>query len=225
MVTKSHRILTRVLQKLENGLFFINSSVSFNQYKKINMKKIITFAATLLLLNCNNNGNKSAKTADDANSNATTNPATNEASGGSATAGSEITVTLTGGPNAGTYTATSAETTCSEGLTGDNSFGNQYSAKGKADNVLSSLQLIIDDKNAAKQGTDKFSVEVKFGKLLGGKSYSINTRDNSKEGSGTATLTESGSTKTVVIEGKTADGVGISATITCQHVMTANGVQ
>lgn len=187
------------------------------------MKKIITLAATLLVLSCNNGGNKTAKTSGNEDSNASA-PATNDASGSGA-AGSEITVTITGGPNAGTYTATSAETTCSEGLAGENSFGNQYSAKGKADNELSSLQLIIDDKNAAKQGTDKFSVEVKFGKLLGGKSYSINTRDNSKEGSGKATLTESGSKKTVVIEGKTADGMGISATITCHHVMTANGVQ
>lgn len=172
------------------------------------MKKIITLAAMLLALSCNNNGNKTDKTSGNDNSNAAAKTPTEDTSGSDA-AGSEITVTLTGGPNAGTYTATSAETTCSEGLAGKNSFGNQYSAKGKADNELSSLQLIIDDKNAAKLGTDKFSVEVKFGKLLGGKSYSINTRDNSKEGSGKATLTESGGTKTVMIEGKTADGVGI----------------
>jgi hypothetical protein len=32
---------------------------------------------------------------------------------------------------------------------------------------------------------------------------------------------ESGNTKTLVIEGKTADGVGISATIKCNSVITA----
>lgn len=187
------------------------------------MKKIITLAAILLLLSCNN-GNKTNKTSGNEDKNATSKTSTNAASVGG-TAGSEITVTLTGGDNAGTYTATSVDPTCSEGLTGEKSFGNQYSVKGKADNELASLQLIIDDKNAAKQGTDKFSVEVKFGKLLGGKSYSINTRDNSKEGSGKATYSESGSTKTVVVEGKTADGVGISATIICNKTMTANGIQ
>ena len=100
----------------------------------------------------------------------------------------------------------SKDPTCSEGLTGKNSFGNQYSDNGRADNQLSSLQLIIDNKNAAKKGDDKFSFQVKFGKLIGGKSYSINTRDDnsdkSNDGSGTATLTESGSTKTVVIHVK-----------------------
>lgn len=143
----------------------------------------------------------------------------------SGSAGSEISVTLTGGANAGTYHVASKETTCSEGLTGDNSFGNQYSEKGKADNELSSLQLIIDDKNAAKSGTNVFYLKVAFGKILQGKAYEINggssTIDMPKSGSGKATLSVSGSTKTVTIEGKTADGVGISATIKCNSVITA----
>ena len=186
------------------------------------MKKIITLAATLLLLSCNNSGNKTTKTSVSEDSNAT-DPATNEASGGGA-AGTEITVTLTGGANSGTYNATSADATCSEGLTGANSFGNQYSVKGKADNELSSLQLIIDNKDAAKKGTDQFYIKVAFGKILLGKKYEINGGTTyltmPKTGSGKATLMESGSTKTVVVEGKTADGVGISATIKCNSVIT-----
>ena len=187
------------------------------------MKKIITLAAILLLLSCNNSGNKPDKTSGNENADATSSstPATSSTSD----KGSDISVTLTGGPNAGTYHVTSKDPTCSEGLAGENSFGNQYSDNGKADNELSSLQLIIDNKDAAKKGADKFSFEVKFGKLIGGKSYSINTRDDNSgkpnDGSGTATLTESGSTKTVVIHGKTADGVGISATIKCNSVITA----
>jgi hypothetical protein len=109
-------------------------------------------------------------------------------------AGSEISVTLTGGANAGTYHVISKETTCSEGLTGDNSFGNQYSEKGKKDNELSSLQLIIDNKDAAKKGTNKFYLKVAFGKLLKGKSYEINGGTSfltlSKTGSGKATLSK-----------------------------------
>ena len=188
------------------------------------MNKILTLAVTFLLLSCNNNGNKSKTDLEKEISNTTTSPNPTENAGNNST-GSEISVTLTGGSNAGTYTATSADPTCSEGLTGDKSFGNQYSAKGKADNELSTVQLIIDNKDDAKNGTNKFSLQVGFGKILGGKSYQINSGDNSKAGSGTATLTESGSTKTVVVEGKTSDGVGISATITCHHIMTANGVQ
>src|ERR1700753_4400215 len=70
--------------------------------------------------------------------------------------GTAITVKLTGGANAGTFTATSAEPTCSMGLTGAKSFGNQYSVSGKKDNEFSSLQLIVDDYAAAKGGTTKF---------------------------------------------------------------------
>jgi hypothetical protein len=174
------------------------------------MKSMIALAGFFLLMSCNNS--ESNKTV-------------NAASGG----GSEISVTLTGGDNAGIYHVISNETTCSEGLTGENSFGNQYSEEGKPDNDLSSLQLIIDDKEAAKKGTDKFSISVGFGKLTGGKTYSISTRDNNsgfpKKGSGKATFTESNGNKTVVVEGKTEDGVGISATITCNKIMTANGIQ
>lgn len=203
-----------------------NSSKISSHYKKIKMKKLITIATALLFLGCNSSTNN--KTTSNQSDNATaTAPKTEEAASGSA--GSEISVTLTGGANAGAYHVISKETTCSEGLTGDNSFGNQYSEKDKKDNELSSLQLIIDNKDVATKGTDKFSISVGFGKLLGGKTYSINTRDNNSgmksEGSGKATYTENGGSKTVTIEGKTADGVGISATLVCNKIMTANGIQ
>lgn len=186
------------------------------------MKNIITIATALLLLECNNStNNKTASATPDSASSSTSKP---DAVAGS-TAGTEITVTLTGGANAGTYTATSVDPTCSEGLTGKKSFGNQYSVKGKADNEFSSLQLIIDDKDAAKKGTDKFYIKVAFGKLLRGKAYEINGGTSflalAKMGSGKATLLESGATKTVVVEGKTADGVGISASIKCNSVISA----
>lgn len=183
------------------------------------MKKIIIAFTALLFFGCNSaTNNKTTSTPSD-NASATT-PKTEETAP-SGSAGSEISVTLTGGANAGTYHVISKETTCSEGLTGDNSFGNQYSEKDKADNELSSVQLIIDNKDAAKKGTDKFSVSIGFGKLLGGKTYNI----NKNSGSGKATYTENGRTKTVTIEGKTADGVGISATLTCKQLMTPNGIQ
>lgn len=182
------------------------------------MKKIISLAAILFLLSCNNNGNKT-KTSGNKGADATSSSISDSSS--TSDKGSDISVTITRGRNAGIYHVISKDPTCSEGLTGENSFGNQYSEINKADNELSSVQLIIDDKNAAKNGTDKFSFMVSFGDLLKGKSYQINTRDSSKEGSGKATLSESGGTKTVVIEGKTADGLSISATIKCNGVITA----
>lgn len=171
------------------------------------MKRIILFATTLFLFACNNSSSNSSK-----ESLSTEKSSSREQPAAMA---SEIKVTLTGGANAGIYTVTSANPTCSMGLTGKNSFGNQYSVEGKKANELSSVQMIIDDADAAKKGTDKFMITISFGELFKGKSYEI--KENS--GSGTATLSESGSTKTVSVEGKTKDGVGISATIICNSVL------
>jgi Prokaryotic membrane lipoprotein lipid attachment site len=189
------------------------------------MKKIIApFLAILILASCNNNDSKKA------NETATTTtdkPADKPAASGKG--GTQMMVTLTGGANAGSYTANSAEATCSMGLTGEKSFGNQYSVSGKADNEFSSLQLLVDDYEAAKSGTDKFYIKVAFGKRLQGNKYEINGSDNSlsgkKQGSGKITITESGSSKIAHVEGKTSDGVSINADITCTSVITMNGTK
>lgn len=139
--------------------------------------------------------------------------------------GTIINGTLTGGPNSGAFSATSVDPTCSMGLTGPKSFGNQYSVGGKADKEFSSLQLLVDDYEAAKKGTDKFYIKVAFGKRLMGKSYEFSYSDNSisgkKQGSGgKLTVKENGSSKIVTVTGKTADGVVINATIVCNSVVT-----
>ncbi len=134
--------------------------------------------------------------------------------------GSNISVKLTGGANAGTYTATSADPTCSRGYSGTNSFGNQYSVDGKKDKEFSSLQLIVDNYDSAKAGTDQFMVTVSFGKLDEGNSYTISGLDNGvKKGSGKLSIKESGSATIVTLAGTTADGVAITATITCNSVV------
>lgn len=128
--------------------------------------------------------------------------------------GSEITVTLTGGPNAGTYTITSDESTCSMGLTGEKSFGNQFSQTGKTDKELSSVQLIATNYEEAKKGTNDFTSDFTFGSIMAGKNYSLNPAKNI--GTGKLTITETGSARTATIEGTTKEGVGIKATITCR---------
>lgn len=174
------------------------------------MKALIFLATTLVLMACNSSGKKNIAPAESSNSN-------NQFA-------TEISVTLTGGPNAGTYHVNNKDATCSEGLTGKNSFGNQYSENGRSDNELSDLQLVIPDKDSAKNGTNNFFLTITFGKLLQGKCYVIDSGSTSmsskKSGSGKATLTESGGTKTVVIEGRTDDGIGISATVTCNSLVT-----
>jgi hypothetical protein len=189
------------------------------------MKKIIApFFAILILASCNNNDSKKAN---DNTTTTTDKPADKPASSGSG--GTQITVTLTGGANSGSYTASSAEATCSMGLTGEKSFGNQYSVSGKADNEFSSLQLLVDDYEAAKAGTEKFYIKVAFGKRLMGNKYEINGSDNSiagkKQGSGKLTITETGGSKVAHVEGKTSDGVSITAGITCNSTLTMDNGQ
>jgi hypothetical protein len=190
------------------------------------MKKLITplFFAISILASCNNSDSKKTNDTDTITAGK---PADKPAPPGSA--GTQITVALNGGTNAGSYTATSAEATCSMGLTGEKSFGNQYSVSGKADNEFSSLQLIVDDYEAAKSGTQKFYIKVAFGKRLLGNKYEINGSDNSlagkKQGSGKLTITETGGSKVAHVEGKTIDGVSITADITCISTLTMNNGQ
>ena len=177
------------------------------------MKKIFIATAIIFLTACNTSENqKPANTS--SNKEKPVETAIVSVSGST-----QITVTITGGANAGTYTATSAEPTCSMGLTGPKSFGNQYSVSGKAANEFSSLQLIVDDYRAAKSGTEKFYIKVAFGKILQGAAYEINGSENSlagkKQGSGKLTLMESGNSKTVHAAGKTAAGIAIIVDITC----------
>ncbi len=181
------------------------------------MKKIIIPIAAVLFLSCNSSESEKKETKEI--------PKTEtEKTISSGTVGTQIKVTLTGGANAGSYSANSAEATCSMGLTGEKSFGNQYSVGGKADNEFSSLQLMVDDYEAAKSGTDKFYISVAFGKRLQGNTYEINGSDNSiggkKQGSGKLTVVENGGSKIAHIEGKTTDGVSINADITCNSIIT-----
>ncbi len=45
--------------------------------------------------------------------------------------GTDITIVITGGANAGSYHIAVPVSTCSLGMTGDSSYGNQYSEEGK----------------------------------------------------------------------------------------------
>jgi len=189
------------------------------------MKKItIIIAIALFLYSCNNTTIEKTDKTKATQQASTTNKSVIETTGGT-----QIKVVLTGGANAGSYTASSAESTCSMGLTGKKSFGNQYSVSGKSDNEFSSLQLLVDDYEAAKLGTDKFYIKVAFGKRLMGNKYEINGSDNSisgkKQGIGKLTIIEIGGSKVVHVAGKTSDGINISADISCNTVLTDDNGQ
>ena len=134
---------------------------------------------------------------------------------------------IAGGKHAGTYDAKSNDPTCSYGLAGPASWGNQYSVTGKTPTEFSSLQLIVPDTKDAADGTDKFQLTVGFGDLLkaGYNELTIDTKPDAskKAGSGTVTVQDRGKSGKVTFKGKTEDGVSLEGTIDCGQVLRAEG--
>jgi hypothetical protein len=130
----------------------------------------------------------------------------------------KVHLVITGGPNAGTYDATTDRGGCSAGLTGKGSFGNQFSQpKEKDPKKLNSVQLIVPDAKAAAAGTHSFTLIVGFGPIFHrAAEYKVDT--DKKSGSGTVTVHDKGATAEVVIDAKTADGVTLKGTIDCKSV-------
>lgn len=134
-------------------------------------------------------------------------------SGGGPTA--SITVTISGGsPHDGTHEAEAPDAGCSRNLTGENTFGLQYSTSGTD---FDSHQLIIDDASGAASGSEDFVTDV----TIDGATYGITSGtavNNEPRGSGTVTLDDRGDTATITIEGETDEGYGLEATIECHQI-------
>jgi opacity protein-like surface antigen len=127
-------------------------------------------------------------------------------------------VVITGGAHAGTYDGSTDRGGCSAGMTGKGSFGNQYSLP-KEDNpkVLNSVQIIVPDAKAAANGTDKFFLNVAFGRIFK-RVAEYKVEPEKKAGSGKITVHDKGSTATINFDAKTADGVHLVGTIDCKSV-------
>ena len=110
-----------------------------------------------------------------------------------------VDLTITGGPNAGKHHATTERGGCSAGLTGPGSFGNQLSdPKNKDPKAFNSLQLIVPDAKKAASGTGEFSLTVGFGPLMSrSATYEVDTPKGKKNGAGTVTIDDKGSSATV----------------------------
>jgi len=163
---------------------------------------------------------KKSATADSTGA-ASSSAATSGASAGAAKG--KIHLEVSGGANAGTYDVEMKDAGCSYGLAGEKAWGNQYSIDTTDPKQFSSLQLVVPDAKAAAGGTSSFQMTVQFGPLFGsgGHSYDVSTRPGAskKEGSGTVTVQDQGSTGKVTFDAKTTDGVGLKGTIDCQSVM------
>ena len=130
---------------------------------------------------------------------------------------------VTGGPNAGTWEASSDKGGCSTGLTGPGSWGNQISQPKEKDPAkFNSLQLIVPDAKKAAAGGKEFFILFRFGSLMGKNTeYTIETRrsEAKKKGSGSVTIDDKGATAKVGFNVVSAAGYKFAGTIDCKSVI------
>ena len=146
--------------------------------------------------------------------------------------GALVTVVLTGGPDAGTYSSSDAAggPNCSNGLIGPNGWGVQFSLAGVPDDQLSSLQMVIagegeeDSEDATFPGT-VLLMTVTIGDFLteGNRIYEVAVRtdesDDESSGEGSADVADGGATAVITGTGTTSDGVQIAATVNCPSII------
>ncbi len=127
-------------------------------------------------------------------------------------------VTLTGGPNAGTYTASSGSQTCSVGANGEDVWSSQF-VDDTASSGLGSMQVMIPGEERARQGTQTFYFAIVLGNFMQGTDYVIETRPQTQNaGGGTARVVDTGESATITVDGATRDSVQIHAEIRCRDV-------
>lgn len=130
---------------------------------------------------------------------------------------------VTGGPNAGTWDASSEKGGCSAGLTGPGSWGNQLSQpKEKDPTKFNSLQLIVPDVKKAAAGSTEFLILFRFGPLIAKNTeYTIETRaaEAKKKGTGVVTVDDKGATAKVSFNVTSAEGYKFEGTIDCKTVV------
>lgn len=186
-------------------------------------KLVFTGMIAMALLSCNDNkdgGTNESGGSDTSESKSQTTTNTNSE------VRANITVTITGGDMAGTYSAECRDACCSWGIAGENVFGNQYSETGKGPKELSSVQLVVDGVTSGKKSTNEFLVTVSFGELFGtdSKSFNIDTRKSEKKGSGTLDVQYEGEKAVVTIKGVSAEGPSIDLKMNCNKVITAQNL-
>jgi hypothetical protein len=127
-------------------------------------------------------------------------------------------VVLTGGRNAGSYDIADAKYSTCIPYEQSAKTGASIAYMGDAEETKSGiiqLQYATQKFDAAKSGTKEFDLIVGIATdgLPMGTQYVV--QQHLGKGSGTSTVSGSGPGYTVTVKGKTADGVGVEATIEC----------
>ncbi|HET7636661.1 MAG TPA: hypothetical protein VFK93_03180 [Candidatus Limnocylindria bacterium] len=189
-------------------------------------RPIAVLATMLLLAACGQSATSSSQSPSAADATASASAAATDGSGDGGSAGNgggdaaaKLHAVVSGGQFAGTYDGSVPDGGCSRGATGKGSFGLQYSTADQAE--LSSFQLVVPDAKAASSGTDDFSASFTFGDLLNGTTVDVNPK--SDKGSGTVSVDDRGDSATIKLQGESADGAKIDATVECSKVFDFGG--
>lgn len=124
-----------------------------------------------------------------------------------------VRLTLTGGPNPGSYQSAAAEDLCQQDLLGPGSWGVQLTDWNGPRQGLRSLQLALPSASRPQE----FYLGLVFGDFFAGTTHEIETRPDAPapRGTGQATVFRDRRVRTIAITGQTQDSVALVATITC----------
>ncbi len=130
-----------------------------------------------------------------------------------------VVVTLTGGPDAGTY-AGSDNPNCAYGFMGESVWSTSYSIlEGAAMDELSEANFVYGP--STSDSNLELQASVGIGPLFDPQNfreYEINPDFSDIGGTGTAEIQDGGNTAVIHWTGTTKDGVGIDATVNCPSV-------
>lgn len=133
-----------------------------------------------------------------------------------------VNVTVTGGPRAGSYSASSRETICSLGIVTPGGWGVAYTdanMQAARPEAFTSFGFSGGkDQPDGVRDSEDFTANVQFGPL-GASTVSYVIKPAGKLGRGTATVEARGGSATVTVRGETKDGVKIDARVECNAVL------
>lgn len=135
-----------------------------------------------------------------------------------------LSVEVSGGEHAGTYELTSGDSYCMIGNAAPDSWNTTFGDDAPDPGGLSLFLLTVPHIEGIGAGTSDFSAFVGFGDY-GDEGYTEYALDPAKaNGSGTLTLEQADRRHAVVaLTGETAEGVTLSATLTCNDVLNLSG--
>jgi hypothetical protein len=131
--------------------------------------------------------------------------------------GSMLKVSVAGGAHAGKHEKKHDTPTCTIGYAGKGAWGNAASDTDDNEGLVG-MDLIVKDTADAYRGTSDFMAVVYFDDRLQEKNQ-LQIEPKEGKGSGTVKVARNGDKATVTLNGKTADGTAVDATVDCETIM------